>query len=200
MPSAGGFGVDVGHDSVPGVVLRLNAIKTQAPRWGRETVQRASKIGAEVMRSQAPESKEGTGSEFPYNASVAWTSLRLGNLRQPLKDRIGSDTPVYFPGGAGGGGTWHGGFGVEELAGVPEDQDPASFVFHGTGRRGDDKASGHNITSSTPGNLLTFMEGGKQVWTRSVGGQRPKTGWVLKARAAAKGEVRRRIVELGRDL
>lgn len=191
--------VDRGGVRTPGIARLLVAvagISDAGSKWGKETAERASMFAAERMRMLAPRGDE---PDFPANAKVHPAHRR--GRRPKLHQRVGYERNArWFPGGAGGGGTWQAQAGVRSVGIRPITHDPAWIVYHGSGRRGDSFASGSNIYSKPPGNVMTFMYGGVQVFAHRVGGQRAQTLWVEEAQRRARQEVRRRMAELGRTL
>lgn len=195
MPAPGDFKIEV--NGFPHVLASIAGIAVKADRWGKETAERASRVGMNAMQRSAPD-----GDEFDLPALSSEAAQRGVTRKTPprtrpkLKNRMKAFPPTWHPGGAGGGGYWEARFGVAGVGIRPLSHDPAFIVAHGSGIRGDQYASHHRITASTPGNVLTFMHQGRQVFAQSVGGQRPQHRWIDAGRNAAKAEIRRRIVEL----
>lgn len=180
-------------EGLPGLIARIGGLAKAGPEWGKETAERAARAGSKAMATSAPEGED--HSDFPLSSPAAMSLMGAKEIPK-LKTRMEHDFPArWFPGGAGGGGYWSAAFGVKREPGVRADRDPASLLFHGTGRRGDHLASGSNITPAS-GNVMTWMEDGRQAFAHSTGGQRANKSWVIAGRAAARGEIARRIAEL----
>lgn len=178
-------------EGLPALVARVRRIPGASSDWAKQTAEAGVRVGAKVMTSQAPSSKE-DHSNFPVRSPAA-AALMDAPEHTKLKDRISFEKEAtWAPGGAGGGGAWSASFGVKRDKNFSVRNDPASLVFHGTGRRGDHLASGSHI-SSPRGNVMTWMEGGHQVFARTTGGQVPQKKWVRMAQDATKGEIARRI-------
>jgi hypothetical protein len=193
--TAGSF--DVETTGFPLLIAKVAGVAVVGDRWGKETAERAGRIGSDLMARAAPE-----GENFDLPPAVEGVKRRTPPRTRPrLKSRISYQrTARWNPGGLGGGGYWSVRFGVGDVGIRPLGHDPASILFHGSGIRGDAFAKGGKITASVPGNVMTFMHGGRQVFARSVGGQRPQTRWVKAGQDAARAEIRRRVVELRAEL
>jgi hypothetical protein len=206
MPTRDGFDVELqvhetsrGHlvETMPQLIARVAGIKEAGVKWGRDTAVRAARIGSEVMERAAPEAQE-DHSDFPLTSPAAQSLIGLAEIPS-LKERINYDkSATLHAGGAGGGSYYAASFGVRRIPGLRADRDPASFVFHGTGRRGDHLASGSNITPEAS-MVMTWMAGGEQHFAKSTGGQRSQKDWFYAGRTAARAEIRRRIVEFDPD-
>jgi hypothetical protein len=90
----------------------------------------------------------------------------------------------YHPGGAGGGGFY------EANVGVDETQAPhAIFVIEGTGIYHREGSRG-NIRPAS-GNVMAFVDAGKEVFAAYTKGQEPQSAWFEVAQEVADAVIRR---------
>lgn len=155
-----------------GTVARVRGETDRLVSVSKDIAEDAAQQASYVMRFLAP---EGT------------SDVHIGY--ETLKSRIDWSRARWHPGGAGGGGFWEAAAGVVRSVMHKPDQDPATFVYEGTGLFGPLK----RLIVPRSGNLLVFIDKGKKVFTPFVKGQPPQRLWVMAAQDRANAVVAARI-------
>jgi hypothetical protein len=193
--------------------IRLKALPSEAGSWGRSVIERATIAGEEKMYSMAPRGERLKGGEAISRYGVKG-GKPFKREYPALASRVDRSKPTYRPGGAGGGGTWTGGFGVkaEKLFSGNKDYDPALLVYRGTG-----VPAGRDRIRAKHGSALSWFSMGDAAWankvpsnfksksgvhrffTKSVAGQKAQTAWVRDPRRVARRSVQRSVANFLRD-
>jgi len=158
-----------------GTVARVKGDADRAVATSRDIAEDAAQQAAYIMRFLAP---EGT------------SDIHVGY--ETLKSRIDWSRAVWHPGGAGGGGFWEAMAGVTRSTMHKPDEDPAVFVYEGTGLFGPFR----RLIVPRAGNLLVFIDQGRKIFTPYVKGQPPQRLWVMAAQDRANAVVASRLAVL----
>lgn len=158
-----------------GTIARVKGDVDRAVEVSRDIAEDAAQQAAYIMRFLAP---EGT------------SDVHIGY--ETLKSRIDWSRATWHPGGAGGGGFWEAAAGVTRSTAHRPEEDPAIFVYEGTGLFGPFK----RLIVPRAGNLLVFIDKGVKVFTRHVKGQPPQRLWVMAAQDRANAVVASRLAVL----
>lgn len=169
---AGNFDITL-HDY--GAMAKVKGDADRLVAVSRDIAEDAAQQAALVMRFLAP---EGT------------SDIHVGY--ETLKSRIDWSRATWHPGGVGGGGYWEAAAGVTRSTMHGPDDDPAIFVYEGTGLFGPFK----RLIVPRAGNLLVFIDKGHKVFTRHVKGQPPQRLWVMASQDRANAVVAARIAEI----
>jgi hypothetical protein len=158
-----------------GTVARINGDTDRLVETSKDIAEDAAQQAAYIMRFLAPEGD---------------SDIHVGY--ETLKSRIDWSRATWHPGGAGGGGFWEAAAGVTRSTMHKPDEDPAVYVYEGTGLFGPLR----RLIVPRSGNFLVFIDKGKKVVTPYVKGQPPQRLWVMAAQDRANAVVASRLALL----
>lgn len=158
-----------------GTIAKVKGETDRVVEVSKEIAEDAAQQAAYIMRFLAPEGD---------------SDIHVGY--ETLKSRIDWSRAMWHPGGAGGGGYWEATAGVTRSTMHRPEDDPAVFVYEGTGLFGPFR----RLIVPRAGNLLVFQDKGRWIFTPHVKGQPPQRLWVMAAQDRANAVVASRLAIL----